>query len=118
MDSAKEEAPLGQTTLSQWKAFRKRSIFQAILVGALVGISIVAFRFLLSFLDSQRLALYRLLSQQVAFIPLWLLVLLILGVFSRLDGQKGSLDKRQRYTSDKSQINRISEGELAYHLSI
>ncbi|MCR4433721.1 MAG: ClC family H(+)/Cl(-) exchange transporter [Caldiserica bacterium] len=79
MDSMKEEAPPWQTTLSKWKAFQKRSVIQAILVGALVGISIVAFRFLLGFLDSQRLALYRLFSQQVAFIPLWLLVLLILG---------------------------------------
>lgn len=87
-DLAKEEASSWQTTLSQWRTFQRRSVFQAILVGASVGIAIVAFRLLLGFFDNERQILYRFLLNRPGYAPLWLLALILIGFLV------GSMSKR------------------------
>lgn len=67
-------------TLFHWHSFRLKLVFEGIAVGILAGLLVVLYRFALERAMVLLQEVYGLLSARPQFIPVWLGVLLIIGV--------------------------------------
>lgn len=66
-------------TLFHWKSFRLKLVFEGIAVGLISGLIVVLYRYLLENLGAALTGVYHTLAERPIFIPIWIVILVIMG---------------------------------------